>query len=1407
MKFSNLVQVGIFLLCAIFKSAFGQKDLGGASLDEVCAFDVVKIVVESDNAANVFSTQLFTFVEGTLRSPNFDLSDKGKIPGFKLKVLGKLLDESPGFTTTAAALPDKTLFVACDDAGNDPANATTDILASNVAYDDTKTSLYTAILAGDPAVVRGPRMFCIEDSNAMCAGNRPPVTVQTRCNRRGDNSFTCNDFIAFFSLYWLFGWIAATYVIIILWAIYMLYPKMKRMCCGGGQAAKRSNSGPHVDPQQQIIINTLATQCSGAESLLFQATELMKHARAQQNIITVAARNETKLMYITCQYFQAVCSTVVILTHQYLYDKTKNRGEKVSGEDAGARALQLEILMYVRERLQLAFAAEAWTEKSLLRIAEAYAILKRVSENLVFVDFKSDAQSNLHGVRTTVVDLDENAIFVSGTFSNSRGFGDPSMEGQEVCVPVRGADTRGNKPVPANYYLGDSLKKVKAYDADKQSVTGSVGNAYQFRMNQGGSDGSGLQQFVRGFWGSDIANIQKEAAGWLKKADGLDQFLENERLEREDRAGPMLRKVDGKRRKKAKNQEDDKSQATEYTEGSGYSVSSKNNYVYNVNAVITQGLGIAGKSGMPYDKVDSGPTKSHGKWRRKFATYFPHAAEWPKFHFIFFVFFPIIISVPMLAKIGKGSTEIDIDGNVAFEARFPAGFGISFLGVPAYYFLDGFVPNAEDLVAPRGASAQEIVDDFLFKPNPFGADGKVFISNADAELMFKEDFNADFTRQPDLSLAEIQSGILAQGDADKLKAIQEQQQAQEIFVPFIYALMHCAQFYIAVIPLTLIRESLEILARQFSFIRQLYPFSLWREIHMNFGLAGILYVVFGSTVFLVMMIVSMEKSTPFSGLAGDPNFDDFFSLEANVLYLRQLLLPTVPLLLLMKYASRGPPRWMVRYAPNFITKWYWEICYGLHYIVAFTAIIMLLIYRPQVFYWMGASWGFIYGGNKIVRILRTRKTTINNAQLISYTVEDKRNNAKKRTDVLRLTLNVPKSFPSSSRGQAVWLLVPEVDYFAHPFTIAKVPTPDDPTIMLHIGIKYLAGDDIISYARPSRASTAKMPAPAAAAPAAANPNELPPGWKAAVDPESGQSYYYNSAMRKTTWTKPRTGAPGLAVRNLTTRFSANFLRGGSTNFSMMLGGNGDGPGGVRGAASTNRATWTQKLAKLGEKLQVMDPDLRDNAIKDFPVYLSAPLGTSMDDCLLPSLPGSVIITTQNGLPAAESCVRWLLDQPRANRPKFHFFVSVSREVNDALSVVETLRDAMCEAVHNGFLNIDGLNPKHAHMCDWLGVNIHLTQRKPSTIEGDRDMLMASLNPPTTEVSQQELEIIETFLRNRIQPGRLSFDRFLNRVNHLVRKRTGDDKVAVGYCGSARIANSIRKAVYEIPHMKFDGEYI
>lgn len=1296
---------------------------------------------------------------------------------------------------------------------------------ANLDAQDDALGLFSAILVAEDTNNHSPSVFCITDTQCLGArGDNPNFqgVARRECQgatdgvNDGNGIPTCNDFVAFFTLRWLSFVIGAVYVVIILWALYFGYPWLKKRSAKKKRGGAAKGGKALFNDEQQLIVNTLAGQCASAENMLFQATDMLKQAKNMQSILAVEARRESKLTILTCEYFQAMSSVLVALCHQYLHEKAFEPNP-YSQEECSVRAMQLEVLNYVRQRMQLAFSADAFSDKSLLRVAEAYVVLKKISENLVIVGFTSDMEvdGSLGMLRTPVVELKENAFRLQGTFVSPRGGLQDEYNGQEVCIGIDVPDAAIKKISPNNY-LSDTQRDAMNYNPQMGGVTGSTGKSLNYNLVNAGTAGESMQYFVRTFWGEDVSALQAEAQSWLTTEGRLEEWLDQERLEREQRAAPMVRrgakkkrKKNKKNKKKYKDSEETGSQITEYTEASGWSVMSSNTYVYNIQSLTNQGLGIAGKPGLPYDKLGT-IDKETGKWFAAWEYYFPNASEWPKFYIFIFIVMPILIHIPMLLKARQGANAIDIDGNVGFKARV-AGFGISYLGVAAYYFLDGDVPELDDLVVgdangPEG-EALGLIEAALGADglDPFNNGGAIFMDNNFVQGLF-EDFDGASGRAADVFSAEVQAGVLAQNNVAELDSIRSQRIAQEVTTVWLYGLMHTGAYFFGIVPLSLIRESLEILARRFPIVRDVYPMSQWRELHMNLGLGGIYFVTFGSTVFLTTQLISIGKRTPFAGLGGDPNIADFFELADNVLYIRQLLLPAVPLLLLMKYASRGPPGPMRKYAPTWMTLNYWEICYFLHYVTALTAIITLVIYRPQVFYWMGATWGIVWGGNKIIRILRTSRTTIKSTNLVSYTVEDKRNNAKKRSDVCRITLNVPESFTSGARGQACWLTIPHIDYVAHPFTLAKVPKDDDKTIMFHIGIKYLAGDDIIAYARPEQKSL-KKEEPAAAP---VDPNAMPVGWSSAVDEESGQTYYYNANMNKTQWERP-TATVGDKIaanaRAMTTRFSIANIRGGqSARLGQVNINSGDGSN-VRGFNLTHRATWTQRLAKLGDMLNSMDDDLRRNAIKNYPVYVSAPLGTSMDDALKPSLPGSIIITTQNGLPAAESSVRWLLAQKKAQRPKFHFFVSVSREVNDALSVVETLRDAMCDAVVSGTLDIDGLNPRHAHMADWLGVHINLTRRTPKQIDGDRDMLMRSLNPPSSPVTPTQLEMIETWLKYRVQPGRLAFDRFLQRTSQMIQKRTGASKMAVAYCGSAAVAYSIRASCRKTKDCTFDGEFI
>lgn len=1298
----------------------------------------------------------------------------------------------------------------------------------------------------DVKLAKGPGVFCIDDQ--QCSGIRleqraGDLAARTCLNQNESGSVqVCNDYVARFTLTWLLFFIMASYGILILWALYWTIPYLRKKFKGGKGGSRGKKGKPMMNPADQVLVNTLAAQCAASENMLLMATDFVKQAKGMASVKSVEAQTESRIMIYVCEYFQAVASVVVALTHQYLEEKLFTEGAQFNMHDPTTRALQLEILNYIRTRIQLSFNSDSMTEKSLIRLAEAYAILKKVSEAMVFVGFTVDRQfeDSLGNLRTPKVEFTENSFFMSGIWKSTASMaGLEQYNNMEVCVTVSGADTRGLQSVEADKFLTGKQKQAKNFDANILMTSNTVGNSFSYNAAFTDNNNEGIQYFARTFWGPEIAAMQAESRKWGENNGGLESFLDRERVEREGRAQPMVKqgsKPKRRRKKKKKKEEytEDNDVATEYTDAeseTSWTVDDSNTYVFNVQAVAAHGLGIAGKPNVPFDKPGEEKANEGSKIYRMFETYFPNYAEWPKFYTFFFVIMPIVILIPWLAKIGQGAKAIDIDGNVNFKAR-PAGFGTSYLGVPAYYFLDAEIPDENTFVrlvstdnvdvgvvrfeeefadpvdldaAAIGLGLNEGAD--LNGIDPFGVDnGRIWIRNIDTLEFFRNDWDGGDNRRPEIFLGEVQAGILVQPNADDLAGIRNQQKAQEVTTMFVYGLMHTGAYFFGMVPLTLIRESLEILARRFSVIRQVYPMSQWRELHMSMGLAGILFVVFGSTFFLITQLISIGKGTPFAGLGGDPEIAVFFNFTQNVLYIRQVLLPAVPLLLLMKYASRGPPRLMRKYAPKFITMNYWEICYFLHYFTALTAIIVLVIYRAQVFYWMGATWGIVWGGNKVVRILRTRRATIQQADLISYTVEDTRNNAKKRSDVLRITLNVPSSFPSSARGQACWITCPEIDFVAHPFTLARTPTETEKVIMFHIAVRYLPGDDVMSFAKPESA-----PAPKATEAPPADPSELPTGWKAAVDPSSGQTYYYNSAEQRTTWTRPKASGGDAffdGVRGITSRLSANFLRGNSSaRFGPDIVKDKDyDPANTRQFVVRERATWTQKFASLARKLQNLDPQLRSNAMKNHPIYVSAPLGTSMDDAIKPDVPGSIIITTQNGLPAAESSVRWLLLQEKSKRPIFHFFVSVVREVNDALAVCEMLREAMAESVVRGHLNVDGLS-KHAHIADWLGIYLHLTRRTAKTIVGDREMLFRALNPPQVQIDEKSLEIIDNFIKSRIMPGRLPFDRFLTRTQQMVRKRSGDDRMVVAYCGSYKVANSLRSACRKLHNVHFDGEYI
>mmetsp|Transcript_9227 Transcript_9227/g.10630 ORF Transcript_9227/g.10630 Transcript_9227/m.10630 type:complete len:1359 (-) Transcript_9227:1342-5418(-) len=1299
------------------------------------------------NGVQVFSEQLFVFVEGILRTADKPLSENA-------------IEERRNITISRLLAP--------IDFGN--GSSINDVAAGLELVDfisiRDSTPVLSSILVTNERLSLGPGMFCL--NNSQCASSRKDDrTASTVCTELNGNGPQCNNDVALGNLRWLFVVLSIIFVIAILRYVYNHRKNIAFMDIGLTKVPRQEKP----NRETQTIINTLASQCASAETLLFNAVKIDRMIKRQEKLLTIEARREYRLFRLVAEYFAGVTASMVILTHDFLHQQQLGVVLDADDDKPCLRALQIKILQYVAERIHLALASDPYTEASLTRIVEAYIILKKISANLCFVGLIADEEAEFN--------FEERNICVDESFYDlSTNLPDLG----QICIASEDAESEQTeyKVIPASLYLKQAgTKKTKTYSLFERGVVHDDGYAFYYNFIDSGSEGNPIQSFVRYFWEASILEHIEMVDSWVKDEDELTAFVNKEEKERMAR----IKETIG-----AEISDDNQSV---------YFVP-KDTTVHNVKSLLKQGLSVAGQPNMPFvmeEAYDGGFNA-----RSKFSDYFPNAARWPRFYTLIFVLLPISIFSSMLSKINKGSAAIDKDGNPEFKARI-AGFGRSFLGVPAYYFLDGFIPTVEDLVFSNDSEVPRILNS-LSDTNPFNTvEGNLFISNNDTQRMFEVDFDGDKGREPDIFVGEIQAGILAQADSQSLQDVRDRQSMQKIITPILYSCMHTGAYFLAILPITMCRESLEIINLYLP-IGKIFPIGLSRDLHISIGTASLSFVFLGASIFVVMLLNSMGIYTPFSGFSGDPNTPQFNDFSKNVLFLRQVLLPLLPFLFVLKNVRKGPSKFLKSIAPKFIHKWYFEINYVAHLLISVFALLMLVIYRPQVFYWVGGSWSFTYLGNKFIRLVRTRRAYIHDSQFISYIVEDRRELTKQRFDVLRLQLKVSKDFPKTSRGQAVWVTVPSLDLFSHPFTLAKGPSEDDNTITLHIGIQYMPGDDIVFLEKPDspRSTSLTMNTIKRKFKFTA---ELPRGWYAREDPETEEIYYYNPILNKSQWERPHESREQSRNWNrLTGRWSLKAAKRAildvESEFQIM-------ENNVRGTAVTKQTTWTQKLANLAERLAKMDPETGKNASRDYPVYVSSPVGNSLESCLDPALAGSIVVTTNHGLPAAESCVRSLLSQAKPKR--LHFFMVIVRQANEALYILEMLRDSVCKGVVEKKIDISCLNQQHSHVIDWLGVYVFLSHREIEDINEDRELLFRSVKKTKVRIPQEEEDLINEWMKSRILPGKAHFHRAFSRIRELVLLSTGNDKITVGYCGSASVAKQISKAVQPIPNMKFTGEYI
>lgn len=137
-----------------------------------------------------------------------------------------------------------------------------------------------------------------------------------------------------------------------------------------------------------------------------------------------------------------------------------------------------------------------------------------------------------------------------------------------------------------------------------------------------------------------------------------------------------------------------------------------------------------------------------------------------------------------------------------------------------------------------------------------------------------------------------------------------------------------------------------------------------------------------------------------------------------------------PILPLLHWAGGPPPKFL----PSFWKRYYYEIAYYGHVLVAIVSLVTALISRFEVFYPAMLTWGIYILDNIREMLTRNYRTNIIvRPTLVSQEDDEDQKTSRINTDLkgvptsMRLLLEVPPGFKINA-GQFVYLKVPTISY-------------------------------------------------------------------------------------------------------------------------------------------------------------------------------------------------------------------------------------------------------------------------------------------------------------------------------------------------------------------------------------------
>jgi ferredoxin-NADP reductase len=182
-------------------------------------------------------------------------------------------------------------------------------------------------------------------------------------------------------------------------------------------------------------------------------------------------------------------------------------------------------------------------------------------------------------------------------------------------------------------------------------------------------------------------------------------------------------------------------------------------------------------------------------------------------------------------------------------------------------------------------------------------------------------------------------------------------------------------------------------------------------------------------------------------LAFDPALPNFFNPIENVVMLRFIIWPTWFLLIPLMYWARRVPKFLSNI--SFFRRFWFEICFYAHLVVALVTLTLALVGRFCIFYPVLLGWGFYFIDRARERLLYARRAVVVEAECYSRSDRD-------QPTSVHLQLK-PSSELKVTAGQWLYLQVPAIGYTWHPFSICSASA--DEHIHFHIGVQAVSESD------------------------------------------------------------------------------------------------------------------------------------------------------------------------------------------------------------------------------------------------------------------------------------------------------------------------------------------------------------